>query len=250
MLGRLPRQIVALAAGLATVGAAGAAAAILAVPILASPESTSAKAATTVTVAATEFKFTLSKARVPVGRVTFRVTNKGKIAHDFKIAGKKTALLKPGTSQSITVTFKKSGRYLYSCTVLGHAAAGMKGVLAVGTAAAPSPTTATTRTSVTGTTIAAPPPGAIQIQVLANEFTLKLSQTSVPAGSTVFFTVVNQGQIAHDFVFPSLGKTTTLIQPGQTATVTVTFNSAGQIYYDCDLPQHAEAGMAGFFTVT
>ena len=53
---------------------------------------------TPVTVTATEFKFKLSRLSVPVGPVTFTVTNKGKIAHDFKILGKKTPTLSPGKS--------------------------------------------------------------------------------------------------------------------------------------------------------
>jgi len=86
--------------------------------------------ATAVTVTATEFKFKLSKLSVPHGSVTFTVVNKGKVAHDFKIAGKKTALIKPGKSAKLTVTLK-AGKYPYLCTVPGHAAAGMKGTLRV-----------------------------------------------------------------------------------------------------------------------
>jgi uncharacterized cupredoxin-like copper-binding protein len=90
--------------------------------------------ATTVTVTAgkpSEFRFKLSKLKVPKGAVTFKVTNAGTIVHDFKIAGKKTKNLTPGQSQTIKVTFKKAGKYKFLCTVTGHAAAGMKGVLTV-----------------------------------------------------------------------------------------------------------------------
>jgi uncharacterized cupredoxin-like copper-binding protein len=92
-----------------------------------------ATAATTVNVTAgkpSEFRFTLSKSSVKAGSVTFKVTNKGKVAHDFSIAGKKTKLLQPGKSGTLTVTLKK-GSAAYKCTVSGHAAAGMKGKLKV-----------------------------------------------------------------------------------------------------------------------
>jgi uncharacterized cupredoxin-like copper-binding protein len=241
--------------GFVSLGVAGLLVAMFAMPVSAGPSSaaTAARAkATTIKVTATEFKFKLSKVKVPVGKVTFKVTNRGKITHDFKIAGKKTKLLAPGKSATLTVTFKKSGRIKYTCTVAGHAAAGMKGVLAVGKATAPPPvTTTTTRvTTTTATTTATAPPGSVPIQVLMNEYTFKLSQTSVAAGTTVFFTVVNQGVIDHNFGFPSLGVVTPNVPAGGTTTLTVTFKTAGSIYYVCNLPQHAEAGMSGFFTVT
>ena len=80
----------------------------------------------TITVKASEFKFALSKKSAHHGKVTFKVTNKGHISHDFKINGKKTKLLSPGKSATLTVTLKK-GSFKYTCTVPGHAAAGMKG---------------------------------------------------------------------------------------------------------------------------
>jgi uncharacterized cupredoxin-like copper-binding protein len=95
---------------------------------------TSAPSATTVTVTAgkpSEFGFKLSKLTVPKGAVTFKVTNSGAIVHDFKIGTKKTKNLSPGQSQTITVTFAKPGKYAFLCTVTGHAAAGMKGMLTV-----------------------------------------------------------------------------------------------------------------------
>ena len=102
--------------------------ALLLVPV-AAPKA-AAPAATTVTVTMTEFKFALSKKAFPKGSVTFKLVNKGKVDHDFKIAGKKSKLIKPGKSGSLTVTLTK-GTKAYICTVAGHAAAGMKGSLKV-----------------------------------------------------------------------------------------------------------------------
>jgi uncharacterized cupredoxin-like copper-binding protein len=65
------------------------------------------------------------------GTVIFKVVDRGALSHDFKIHGKKTKLLSPGKSTTLRVVFKKAGRYPYLCTVPGHAAAGMKGVLRV-----------------------------------------------------------------------------------------------------------------------
>jgi plastocyanin len=85
-----------------------------------------------VAVSMTEFKFTLApktvKKTVPV---TFTVTNKGGIGHDFRIGGKKTPVVAAGGKRTLKVTFAKAGRYPYLCTLPSHAAAGMKGVLVV-----------------------------------------------------------------------------------------------------------------------
>lgn len=89
--------------------------------------------ATTVTVTAgkpSEFKFALSKTAAPKGAIAFKVTNKGKLKHDFKIAGKKTPLLATGKSKTVNVTLKP-GKYAFLCTVAGHAQAGMKGTFTV-----------------------------------------------------------------------------------------------------------------------
>ena len=86
---------------------------------------------TIVFVKAKEFSFVLSTKSVAEGTVIFNVTNAGKLSHDFKIAGIKSPLLKPGKKASLVVKFAKKGKFPYLCTVPGHAAAGMKGVLTV-----------------------------------------------------------------------------------------------------------------------
>jgi uncharacterized cupredoxin-like copper-binding protein len=84
-----------------------------------------------VNVAASEFKFVLSKKTAKRGVVIFHVTNVGKLSHDFKIKLRKTRLLKHGESATLRVVFLKKGHYQYLCTVPGHAAAGMKGIFTV-----------------------------------------------------------------------------------------------------------------------
>ena len=86
--------------------------------------------ATSVAVTGKEFKFTLSPKSVKAGSVTFKFTNRGKVKHDFKIAGKKTKIIGPGKTATLTVSLKK-GTSSYLCTVPGHAASGMKGKLTV-----------------------------------------------------------------------------------------------------------------------
>jgi uncharacterized cupredoxin-like copper-binding protein len=110
--------------------ALGVALAALVVAVAPVAARSNAAAATTVTVKMTEFKFALSKKTVPHGKVTFKLENKGTISHDFAIAGKKSKLIGKGKTGFLTVTLR-AGKLAYKCTVPGHAAAGMKGVLKV-----------------------------------------------------------------------------------------------------------------------
>jgi uncharacterized cupredoxin-like copper-binding protein len=96
---------------------------------VASPKAT-VQSSTTVTVTMKEFKFALSKRKVPHGLVVFKLVNKGALPHDFKIQGKKSALIKPGKKGTLKVKLTK-GTKPYLCTVPGHAKAGMKGKLKV-----------------------------------------------------------------------------------------------------------------------
>jgi uncharacterized cupredoxin-like copper-binding protein len=113
----------AVLAGAVLVPGAGAA---LAAPA----HSTAAKAA--ISVKASNFKFKLSKTSVAKGTtVTFTVKNTTSLAHNFKIDGKVTPMIKGGKSAKLVVKFTKAGKFPYLCTVPGHAAAGMKGTFTV-----------------------------------------------------------------------------------------------------------------------
>jgi uncharacterized cupredoxin-like copper-binding protein len=61
----------------------------------------------------------LSKKVISKGKVVFTTRNSGKAQHIFQINGKKTRPLAPGKSATLTVIFKKGGRYTYSCPVHG-----------------------------------------------------------------------------------------------------------------------------------
>jgi uncharacterized cupredoxin-like copper-binding protein len=83
------------------------------------------------------------------------------------------------------------------------------------------------------------------VTVKATEFSFRLSKASVPHGKVVF-RVANRGKVAHDFSIS--GKTSSLVGPGKSTTLTVTL-AAGKLLYVCTVPGHAAAGMKGNLTV-
>jgi len=90
------------------------------------------QASTTINVKGGEFFFKFSsKSIARPARVTFVFKNVGHVVHDLKINGRATPPIQPGKTAKLVVVFKKKGRYPYSCTVPGHASAGMKGIFTV-----------------------------------------------------------------------------------------------------------------------
>jgi uncharacterized cupredoxin-like copper-binding protein len=200
------------------------------------------QATTRVTVVATDSKFALSKRSAPTGTVIFTVTNKGKISHDFKIAGKKTLLLSPGRSATLRVTLSKEGRFPYLSTVSGQAAAGMKGIFVVVAAqtppVAPPPTTTTSPTVGTANTMV-----AVDMfdSVLPGFF--KVSQTTIPSGM-VTFVITNKCAYQCSFDLEGI-KAGAILDPGQSETWTVAL-APGLYHFHCDV----SSAMKGAFTVT
>ena len=90
----------------------------------------------TFNVSATEFQFTPNKFEATVGeKVTFKVTNKGTVAHTFVILSPDGSqeLMKlttqPGESKTLEFTPTQAVTYQIVCNVAGHKEAGMVGVL-------------------------------------------------------------------------------------------------------------------------
>ncbi len=136
---------------------------------VAKPQGATALKTTTIVVLAgkpSELAFKLSKTSlIPPGTVLFKVTNAGKISHDFEICvnpvvkaanfckkGLATPPIKPGKSATVKVLLSKKGKYEFLCTLPGHASAGMKGLMGIGVKVAAPPVTTTTQKVSTGPT--------------------------------------------------------------------------------------------------
>jgi glucose/arabinose dehydrogenase len=139
-----------------------------------------------------DFRFVLSRPRVPVGAVRFIVVNRGSTVHDFALGHAKTRLLAPGKQQTIVARFAKASRVAYRCTVAGHAALGMKGTLVVGVPKpAPKPPTTTLPT-----TTAPPPPSRPSLQLTpVGTFDRPDLVTAPPGDPTRLFVVEQKGVV-------------------------------------------------------
>jgi uncharacterized cupredoxin-like copper-binding protein len=90
-----------------------------------------------------ELKFTVSPSAVKRGIIVFKITNKGVLTHTFKLCSKASSSLansctgrssgniSPGKTATLRVSVLLKGTYEYLCTVPGHAASGMKGLIKV-----------------------------------------------------------------------------------------------------------------------
>jgi plastocyanin len=201
-------------------------------------------ATTHVTVTATDSKFKLSKRSAARGTVIFTVTNKGKVSHDFKIAGKKSPLLLPGRSARLWVTFSRKGRYLYRSTVSGQASHGMKGVFSVVAAVAPKPTPPPTPTTAPApTTTATVGTANTTVTVSMHEGSFRLSQPTMPSGMVTFvITSSCDGGCSFDLEGIKAG---TVLYTGHAETWTVPL-APGNYRYHCDV----QPRMKGSLTVT
>ncbi|MHB8695299.1 MAG: plastocyanin/azurin family copper-binding protein [Solirubrobacteraceae bacterium] len=85
------------------------------------------------------------------------------------------------------------------------------------------------------------------VTVHAHEYYWTISQDTVPVG-TVVFTIVNDGQLTHQFSI--ISQDSPMVEPGKTVSYSVTFTIAGQFSFVCAIGDHAELGMTGSLTVT
>ena len=93
-------------------------------------------------VTATEFRFALSRTTIAPGRALVQMANRGEDGHDMAVrrldrrgrpvraAGGRMAETRPDAVATLAVTLRP-GRYVLSCTLPGHRAAGMQARLTV-----------------------------------------------------------------------------------------------------------------------
>jgi hypothetical protein len=82
-------------------------------PVARGSEDISPTSAATVNAIVTDKGVTLSRSSLPVGTVTFRVTNRGLHRHAFRIAAEATPALAPGRSALLRIAFGQPGRVRY-----------------------------------------------------------------------------------------------------------------------------------------
>jgi plastocyanin len=92
----------------------------------------------------------------------------------------------------------------------------------------------------------APEAKGVVVHAVETEYKITLARTSVPAGP-VTFAVVNSGKIAHDLQVQG-GKATSLINPGHSASLTVTLKKGTTTVF-CNVPGHRQLGMVAKLTV-
>ena len=87
------------------------------------------------------------------------------------------------------------------------------------------------------------------IRVTEREFAIGLSARTASAGAVVF-KITNTGRTTHELAIagPGVSKKTSMIKPGQSATLAVTLR-AGSYSLWCPIPGHAAQGMKAALTV-
>jgi len=152
------------------------------------------KPATDVRVVARDFSYALSRTAVPASRIRFTVMNRGAVAHDFAVGGRRTRLLEPGQSTVLAVTFVRAGRFAFRCTVPGHATLGMRGTLTVAKAQRPPATTTKpeTTTALPPTTTSAP----VRLQLTKiGDFARPVYVTAPPGDPNHLFVAEQRGTV-------------------------------------------------------
>ena len=95
-----------------------------------------------------------------------------------------------------------------------------------------------------------PGTGANSVEIVMTEMRFTPNRIDARVGQPIVIKIVNHGAQPHDLAFPSaempgLRGVETLMNPGESTTVTLTFDRPGSYPFLCSIPGHAAAGMTG-----
>jgi nitrite reductase (NO-forming) len=243
----------------------------------------------TIDVKAADLSFDPAAITVPrAGAYEVKLTNTGAIQHNITFADGASATADPGTSASVVVNVPADG-LMFSCSVPGHAAAGMEGMITVSASAAAT----TPPTGGGATTTAAPsadpnaPPYVlhdatapavmsgtvhdVDFPIIEKDITVAKGFVvhawtfggTVPGpvirvhlGDTVRVHLKNEGTMAHSIDFhasqTAMNDQMVAIQPGASFTYTFKADYAGVWMYHCGTApalEHIANGMFGMVIV-
>jgi hypothetical protein len=188
-----------------------------------------------IVVVVTDSAVSLSREAALAGRVVFRVVNRGRRPHDFRIAGR-VAQLRPGTSATLTIVLPRVGTYIWR-SGSHRGAFGVEKTRAV--------------TLVNPPNCPSPKPTIVTVAIADNQF--HLSQTTVACG-IVTFVVTNEGNDAGEdepdsFNLSVTGGNGPTLTRGQTGKLVLSL-PPGRYSYTSGNYENNYAGQYGTLVVT
>jgi plastocyanin len=95
-----------------------------------------------------------------------------------------------------------------------------------------------------------PVAGANSVEIVMTEMRFGPNRIDARVGQPIVIRIFNRGAQPHDLTFPSaempgLRGVETLMNPGESTTLTLTFDRPGSYQFLCSIPGHAVAGMTG-----
>lgn len=82
-----------------------------------------------------------------------------------------------------------------------------------------------------------------------DNFSFTPNTIEVNQGDMVSVTLRNTDTMPHDFKIDELGVTTSILQPGESQTITFTADTVGEFEFYCSVGNHRAMGMVGTLTV-
>ena len=92
--------------------------------------------------------------------------------------------------------------------------------------------------------------GSGTVDIALSEMSFTPNRIDARVGQTIRLRITNAGVQRHDLAFasghmPGLKGAETILEPGETRTLTLEFDAPGVHEFSCSLPGHAAAGMTG-----